>query len=113
MGQAIERSVEPLPFYYHILAIGHMMNEEWERMFDAASKSVVNGSSVGHGLLAVAYEGMGNREAAGVHLERMGAGWPMLASDPAKALKAQHIDPGISAAFIEGLERAGWAPVAQ
>lgn len=107
MERAIARSVQPVPFYYHIIAMNHMMRGDWEDMLEAANHSVADGSSVSYALLAIAHGALGNETAARKNLDRMAERWPLLAEDPKAAFELHNVESEIIEEIVSGLEQAG------
>lgn len=108
--RAIARSANPLPMYFHPIALERLMAGDMEGMLVAAERAAADGSSVSDVFLAIAHAGLGHREAAREALERMARKWPLLARDPAEAFRRHHVREDLIAAMVEGLRAAGWQP---
>jgi TolB-like protein len=108
--QAIERSVNPVPMLFHMMAVERMMVHDMEGMLTAAQRAAVDGSSVSDALLAIAHGGLGMTEEAKDALQRMASKWPLLAEDPAAAFGWHNLHPDIIDAIVDGLQVAGWRP---
>ncbi|WP_428644672.1 tetratricopeptide repeat protein [Roseibium sp.] len=109
LKRAIERSVSPVPFYYHMIALDHMMKGEWDDMLLAANHAVADGSSVSYALVAIAHGALGNSHAARENLDKMAERWPLLAEDPRAAFELHKLHPVIIDQIVAGLDRAGQA----
>jgi len=110
MRRAIARSVKPPPWYFHMIAIDHLMRGEYEEMLGAAERASADGSSVSFSLLAIAYGALGNKAEARQNLNKMAERWPLLASDPAAAFGLHKLEDGMVTAIVAGLRNAGWRP---
>jgi TolB-like protein len=110
LEQAIARSVRPPPWYFHSVAVERMMRGDMRGMLAAAERAEADGSSPSAMLLAIAQAGVGQTEAARETVAVMAERWPLLASDPARALAMHHVEDSIVAALIDGLRTAGWRP---
>lgn len=106
--QAIDRSVNPPPHYFHMLAIDALMRGDSQQMLAMARRAVADNSSVSHSLLAIAHGAVGDRAAAKRDLAAMAERWPLMAQDPAAAYGLHRLDDRIVAAIVEGLHAAGW-----
>ena len=109
VGQAIARSVNPQPTFYHVIAIDRMMAGDMEAMLVAAERASEDRSSVSDALLAIAYGALGLEDPAGEALVRMGKKWPLLAEDPAAAFGLHGLHPDLIDAIVAGLRTAGLA----
>jgi tetratricopeptide (TPR) repeat protein len=110
LEQALARSVRPPPWYFQAIAVERMMRGDMRGMLDAAERAEADGSSPSALLLAIAQAGVGQTEAARETVAVMAERWPLLASDPARALAMHHVEDSIVAALIDGLRTAGWRP---
>jgi hypothetical protein len=88
------------------------MRGDTRGMLAAAEQAEADGSSPSAALLAVAQAGVGEKEAALATVGVMAERWPLLGSDPARALSMHHIHESIIDAMIAGLRNAGWKPEA-
>ncbi|MEW9807843.1 tetratricopeptide repeat protein [Mesorhizobium sp. ZMM04-5] len=71
LERAIDRTVNPPPPYYHLMAIDRLMKNDGKAMLDFAQRGAVDGSALSQSLVAMAYGLLGNREAATAAIERM------------------------------------------
>ncbi|WP_116131807.1 hypothetical protein [Tropicimonas sp. IMCC34043] len=108
MRDAVERSINPAPWYFHMIAIDHLMRQEYPQMLEAAERASADGSSISQSLLAIAHGALGHQLEADKALELMARKWPLLGEDPAAAYAVHHVSDEISAAIVSGLEQAGW-----
>jgi tetratricopeptide (TPR) repeat protein len=108
--QAIERSVNPVPMLYHMIAVERLMKGDLEGMLTAAQRASADGSSISDAFLAIAYGGLGLSNEAEVALQRMASKWPLLAQDPRAALGWHNLHPDIIESIVTGLQVAGWEP---
>jgi TolB-like protein len=108
LEQAIGRSVNPLPVFFHMIAVERLMVGDMEGMLTAAQRASVDQSSVSDALLAIAYGGLGLGNEAEDALDRMAQKWPLLAQDPTTAFGWHNLHPEVVEALIEGLKTAGW-----
>ncbi|MDW4496418.1 hypothetical protein R5H30_00375 [Sulfitobacter sp. D35] len=106
LERAIDRSVSPPPFYFHMIAMDRMMQEDWTGMLAPATSAVADSSSISYGLAAIAHGRLGNARAAADYHRKMSDRWPLLAENPRTALQAHQLDPAVIDAFAEGLEVA-------
>ncbi len=68
---AIERTVNPPPPYYHLMAIDQLMKGDGEGMLMFANRAAIDGSAMSQSFLAAANNLLGNREAAARAIARM------------------------------------------
>jgi tetratricopeptide (TPR) repeat protein len=108
MRRAIERSINPAPWYFHMIAIDHLMRGDYPAMLEAAERAAADGSSISQSLLAIAYGGLGKSTEAQKALASMAQKWPLLGEDPAAAYGVHHVTDEISHAIVNGLQQAGW-----
>lgn len=106
--RAIERSVNPQPTFFHVIALDRMLVEDWPGMLVAAQRASADGSSVSDAFLAIAYGGLGDPEMAQRALASMAEKWPFLAKDPAAAFGMHNLDPELVQRIVAGLRTAGW-----
>jgi TolB-like protein len=112
LEQAISRSVRPPPWYFQAIAAERMMRGDMPGMLAAAEQAEADGSSPSAAFLAIAQAGVGETEAALATVGVMAERWPLLGSDPARALSMHHVHESIIEAMIAGLRNAGWKPEA-
>lgn len=110
--RAIERSANPQPTFFHVIALDRMVAKDWPGMLDTARKASADGSSVSDAFLAIAYGGLGEEHNARKALADMAEKWPFLAKDPAAAFGMHKLDPDLIRSIVAGLEKAGWKPPA-
>jgi TolB-like protein/Tfp pilus assembly protein PilF len=110
LHKAIERSANPPPVFFHMIAVERLMKGDMEGMRTAVQRASVDGSSVSDALLAIAAGGLGDYGAAQEALDRVGTKWPLLAQDPAAAFGRHNLHPDVIAALVDGLRKAGWRP---
>jgi TolB-like protein len=108
--EAIARSVNPQPTFFHVIAIDRLMAGDMQGMLAAAQRAAVDRSSPSDAFLAIAYGGLGNEQEAEAALESMARKWPLMGRDPAAAFGWHNLHPDIVAAIVAGLENAGWSP---
>jgi TolB-like protein len=108
--KAIERSANPVPMLFHMIAVERLMQGDMEGMLAAAERASVDSSSVSDAFLAIAYGGLGRSNDAAIALERMATKWPLLAKDPGAAFGWHNLHPEIIDAIVAGLRGAGWEP---
>ncbi len=106
MRRAIDRSVAPPPFYFHLLAIDHLMKKEWSEMRLAAEQASADGWSLGQALLAIAHTELSNARAAREALTRMAQLDPPLAEDPRAWLEGHSLAPVVVDAVFTGITKA-------
>jgi TolB-like protein len=112
LEQAISRSVRPPPWYFQAIAVERMMRGDMRGMLAAAEQANADGSAPSAALLAIAQGGVGEKEEALATVGVMAERWPLLGSDPARALSIHHVHESIIEAMIAGLRNAGWKPEA-
>ena len=108
LQQAIERSVNPPGWYYHLIAIDHYMNASYAQMLETARKSAADGSGIGWSLIAIAQGALGNQAAAREALAKMAEKSPALARDPAAGYRRHQATDEIVNVLVAGLRKAGW-----
>ncbi|MCT8160658.1 hypothetical protein [Pseudoruegeria sp. SHC-113] len=106
MEQALERSVAPPPFYFHLLAAAHLLDGEWTSVVEDAERASTDGWSFGPALLAIAHHNLSNAQAARRALERVAALDPLLYEDPEAWLNSHSMAPILAEAVAEGLMEA-------
>ncbi len=108
LHKAIERSVLPPGWYYHLIAIDHYMNGRYAQMFEAAKRSTADGQGIGWSLVAIAQGALGNDIAARQALADMAERSPSFARDPAAGYRSHRATEEIVQALVSGLHKAGW-----
>jgi TolB-like protein len=108
LEKAIERTRNAPGWYYHLIAVDHLLNERYAEMLTAAKKGVLDGSGVSWCLVAVAQSKLGNQAAARAALEKMAEMSPELGQDPGRYLRSHQVGEQIVTALLEGLKSAGW-----
>ncbi|MCV3244094.1 tetratricopeptide repeat protein [Mesorhizobium sp. ZC-5] len=108
LHKAIERSVLPPGWYYHLIAIDHYMNGRYAQMLEAANKSATDNSSISWSLVAIAQGALGNDAAAREALAKMAVISPLLNRDPTAAYRRHQATEEIIQALVAGLSEAGW-----
>jgi TolB-like protein len=106
--EAVRRSVDVPPRYFHVIAIDHLVRGEYREMLIAAQRDADDDSSVSHSLVAIAQGGLGLEDAARASLERMAERWSLMATDPATAYGIHQVHPEIVERIVDGLVQAGW-----
>ncbi|WP_416068514.1 hypothetical protein NMA58_30240 (plasmid) [Rhizobium sp. YTUHZ045] len=110
LKQAIDRTVNPPGWYFHLVSIDHYLNGRYAEMLNAAKNGTVDGSGVSWSLVAIAQGALGNEAAARDALERMAAVAPALNRDPAAVYRRHQATEDIVDALVKGLRNAGWRP---
>jgi TolB-like protein len=108
LHKAIEWSVNPPGWYYHLIAIAHYMNRRHAQMLEVANKSVADNSSISWSLVAIAQGALGNDAAAREALAKMAGVSPSLNRDPAAGYRRHQATDDIVDALVAGLRKAGW-----
>lgn len=106
MHRAIDRSVAPPPFYFHLLAADHLVKKEWSELQLDAEHASADGWSFGQALLAIAYTELSNEQAARAALTKMAELDPPLAEDPRAWLEGHSFAPVLVEAVVAGLTKA-------
>ncbi|GMG85117.1 hypothetical protein LNKW23_43330 [Paralimibaculum aggregatum] len=96
MERAIERTINPPGWYYHMLAIRHLMEGDPRRMLATAEQAVARGSGFGQFLVASAAGTLGDAQKAASALDAL-SGYPSLAADPADFMRRH----GATEAIVE------------
>lgn len=105
LDRAIERSVNPPGWYFHLIAVSHCLNHDYERMLRVAERSAADGSAVSQALIAIASAELGNPGVARAALAAMSAFEP-LARDPAAYFRRHGATDEIVDALVGGLAHA-------
>ncbi|GGE99066.1 hypothetical protein H1W37_18095 [Stappia taiwanensis] len=103
LERAIDLSLAPAPFYFHMIAMDHMMKEEWDDMLVNAERAVADGSALSHALLAIAHAGLSNEQAARDAYDYVAGRSPLLAEDPRAWLEPRRLDPEVIDAIEKGI----------
>jgi TolB-like protein len=111
LQQAIQQSVNPPGWYYHLIAIDHYMNAAFPQMLEAAKRSAADGSSISWSLVAIAQGALGNEAAAREALSKMAEISPSFARNPAAGYRRHQATDEIVDALMVGLRKAGWTEV--
>lgn len=109
LERAIERSVNPPGWYYHLIAVDHYMHGRYAEMLTAAKRGAASGSDISWSFVAIAHGALGNAAAARQALEKMAELSPLLARDPAALYRRHQAADGIVDALVAGLRKAGWS----
>ncbi|UFI05423.1 tetratricopeptide repeat protein [Roseibium aggregatum] len=112
LEKAIERTRNAPGWYFHLIAINHMLNGRYAEMLTAAKKGVLDGSGVSWCLVAVAQSKLGNKAAARAALEKMTDVSPGLGRDPGTFLRSHQASEQIVSSLMKGLKEAGWTAAA-
>lgn len=108
LQQAIERSVNPPGWYYHLIAIDQYLKGQYREMLETARRSTVDGSGISWSLVAIAEGALGEKDQAHAALEKMSKMSPSLARDPAEVYRRHRAIDSIVDALVAGLGKAGW-----
>ena len=108
LKHAIDRTVNPPGWYYHLIAIDHYLNGRYADMLDAARRGAIDGSGISWSFVAIANGALGNREDAQEALARMTEISPRLARDPGAVYRMHGAVDSIVDPLVEGLRKAGW-----
>jgi len=108
LERAIERTVSPPGWYFHLIAIHLYLQGKYPEMLATAERALVDGSSISWSLVAIAQGELGNREAARQALDKMAEVWPPHARDPAAEYGQHKPIDSIVDALVAGLRKAGW-----
>jgi TolB-like protein/tetratricopeptide (TPR) repeat protein len=108
LERAIQRSVNPPGWYYHLIAIDQYEHGRFDEMLATAKKSTVDGSGISWSLVAIAQGALGQFEEARKSLADMAAISPLLGRDPAQAYRRHQAVDSIVDSLVSGLRKAGW-----
>lgn len=112
LEKAIDRTVNAPGWYYHLVAIDHLLKGRPSEMLTAAKQGVLSNSGFSWCLVAIAQSELGHMEAAHAALNKMAETAPGMYRDPTAFLKTHQADEQIEKAIMSGLKKAGWsAPV--
>lgn len=107
LKRAIERSVNPPGWYYHLIAIDLYLRGDYEETLAAAQRSTIDGSGISWSLVAIAEAALGQKDEARAALAKMAEKSPLLARDPAAVYRRHQAIDRIVDALVSGLHRAG------
>lgn len=105
LKRAIDRSLNPPGWYYHLIAIDLYLKGDYEEMLRVARRSVEGGRGVSQLLIAVAAGELGDHELARQALKKMSE-YKSFASDPAGYIRRHGATEEIVAALMAGLRKA-------
>ena len=108
LERAIERTVSPPGWYFHLITIHLYLQGRYAEMLAAAERALVDGSGISWSLVAIAQGELGNRRRRAQALARMAEVWPPHAPDPAAEYRRHQPIDSIVAALVAGLRKAGW-----
>ncbi len=109
LRQAIERSINPPGWYYHLIAVDQYLKGQYQEMLETAQRSVVDGSGISWSFVAIAEGALGDKDQAHAALEKMAEISPLLARAPADAYRRHQATDSIVDALVAGLRKAGWS----
>lgn len=109
LQQAIQRTLNPPGWYFHLIAIDDYMRGRYDDMLAAAKHGTADTSGVSWALVAIAYGALGDKSGAREALKSMAAATPRLAKDPAAVLRGHQAIEPIVTALVDGLRKAGWS----
>ncbi len=110
LRRAIERTISPPGWYYHLIAIDQMMRGEYTEMLTTAGLAAASGGAIANALVSVAQANLGRLEAARMALASMAEVSPAFAADPAATIRMHGATDEIVAEIMRGLTLAGWRP---
>jgi len=105
LKRAIERTVNPPGWYFHLVAVDLYLKGEYDEMLAVAERSSVDGTGISWLLIAIACSEAGNPERTRFALEKMGASGPLM-RDPAAYFRRHGATDRIVAALVAGLDKA-------
>lgn len=103
---AITRTLNPPGWYYHLVAIDRLMNNDGEGMLAAAKRSLAHDTARSYSLLAMAHGLLGNRDEARRALEKMVDLQPDY--HPVESWRKHQATDEIMAELAMAARRAGW-----
>lgn len=109
LQRAVDRSVNPPGWYFHLIAIHDFMQGRYAAALAAAERSARNDSEVGLSLVAMSAAALGDEAAARRSLERLAAVAPGFYADPEAVYRSHQATDGIVEALMAGLRQAGWS----
>lgn len=105
LKQAIERSVNPPGWYFHLITIDLYLKGEYKQMLEVAERSSVDGSPFSQAAIAIAAGALSDREATQVALGKLPKSGP-LAHGVDEFLRRHGATDEIIGTISAGLERA-------
>ena len=105
LRQAIDRTVDPPGWYFHLIAIDHLMKGDYAAMRREAERAALSGRPIAEALLAIAAGGLGDRETARAALNRIDPG-SLIGRDAATYFRRHGATEEIVTALMDGLDRA-------
>lgn len=108
LKRAIDRSVNPPGWYYHLIAVDQYLRGEYENMLQSAVSATVDGSGMSWSFVAIAQGALNNEVGAKRALQTMADLSPRMARDPAEVYRQAQATATIVNALMVGLARAGW-----
>jgi hypothetical protein len=108
LNRAIERTVNPPGWYFHLIAVDHYMHGRYAEMLDCAKRGAVDNSGISWSFVAIAQGALGDKAEAEAALHKMGEIAPRLASDPAAVFRGHGATEAVINALVAGLRNAGW-----
>ncbi len=106
--KAIGRINNPPSWYFHLIAIDHMLNGRFAETLSAAKKGTIDGSGISWCLTAIAHAELGNKSAARTALHKMAETSPRLNRDPEAFFRVHQANDRITEAILAGLKKTGW-----
>jgi TolB-like protein/Tfp pilus assembly protein PilF len=104
--RAIERTINPPGWYYHLVAVDRLMKGDGEGMLSAAQHSLTHPVARSYSLVAMAHGLLGNTEEARRALDRMAAIEPDY--DPVGSWRDHKATEEIVDAVRKAMLKAGW-----
>lgn len=108
LQRAIARTVDPPAWYFHLIAVHHLLQGDYEAMLAVSQASAGGGSGISQSFIAIAYGGLGDEIRAHAALKKMAEIDPELERDPAAVYRSHQATDEIVAALMTGLHNAGW-----
>jgi tetratricopeptide (TPR) repeat protein len=109
LQKAIQRTLNPPGWYFHLIAIDECMHGRYVEMLAAAKKGAIDNSGISWSLTAIAYGGIGDKDAAREALTKMAEIAPNLARDPGAVYRGHGATDAIVETIVTGLRQAGWS----
>jgi len=105
LKKAIERTVNPPGWYFHLIAIDLYLKGDFQQMRQVAEHFSTYGSGVSSALLAIACSSLGDREGTRVALQRMAEFKPLM-RDPGAYFRRHGATDEIADALVAGIKQA-------
>lgn len=105
LKRAIERTVNPPGWYFHLIAVDHYLKGDYARMLRVAQRSAIDGRGVSQALIAIAAAELGNPHVTREALSKMSVS-ESFAGDPAAYLRRHGATDVITNALMGGLRKA-------